>query len=622
MPTIVVYPSVDSIGVGQRVQFGDTVLTSNGQVVTGATVVWGGTNPNVASVSITGAVVGIAQGKDTVEAIVGGGVGKAVLTVGPGSLAHIVVTPSAPTIRNGSTVALSAAFLDNTGDTLSGFTPVWTSTNTSIATVSSTGVVTGVAPGVDTIKATSAGVVGTDVVTVTAAPVGSIVVSPTPDTLQIGGTLQLTDTVKDVGGHVLKGQPVTWSTDAAGVASVTSSGRVTAVGAGTAQITAAAGGVTGSATIVVPLNTTPTTETYVFDRDTLVPFGAPYDISQHVRWVLKNASGDSVGAVGLASVSAVTYYSVLGNGAPGTCTVLAGTFVAYCPAGGSPAGAPSFRYNGYWSVTVHAKSVNGIPDQHNTMWWYVISGLPGSQPLTFATASTPTFGLVGSDTLNLAGLDTIRVTTAAGLVVATVPVVGWTSAVFAASGAPGLPGEMPGQPAPCTPGVAPTLIVCYPATGQSSQAVGYTALVSVTPGSFNGVANPAFAGTVAVAVQVPPPPKVSIAPTADTIAIGDTVVFVAKAVDPGVAATPVVSWACCADGILSAVRTNADTMITAGIAQGTSVVTAYGSVVGFSGTNAVGSASATVLVAALGPARPASAPHTHFVTLRVRRPAT
>ncbi len=613
VPTVVVVPHVDSVGVGQNVQFADTVLTSNGQVVTGATVVWGGTNPNVASVSISGHAVAIAEGKDTVEALVGGGVGKAVLIVGGGSLARIAVAPSAPTVRNGSTVTLSAVFLDGTGDTLTGYTPVWTSAATNIATVSSQGVVTGVAPGIDTVKASINGINGVSVVSVVAAPIGAIVVAPGRDTLQIGAIAQLNDTVKDVNGNVLKGQPVTWSSSVPTVATVSTSGRVTAVAAGTTQIGASAGSVTGVATIVVPLNNTPTTETFVFDSATVVPFGVPYDISKHVRWVLKNSLGDSVGAVALGSVSAVTYFPVLGNGAPGACTVLAGTFVAYCPDGGWPPGASTFQYNGYWSATVHAKSVKGVPDQHNTIWWFVNSGLAGAQPLSFAVSGTPAYSVIGGDTISLVHLDTIRVTTPAGLIVSSLPVAGWASAIIQSGGA-----GPPGQPAPCNPGLAPTQIVCYPASTQTFQAVGYTALVSVTSAPFNGVSNPAFTGGVQLTVQVPPPPTVSIAPSADTVVVGDTLIFVATATDPSVPGTPVVSWGCCADGVLGGVSASGDTIVTDAIGTGTSTVTAYAATPGSSDVNEIGTASAIVLVEAAPSMARSRRARTHLLTLRLK----
>ena len=78
-----------------------------------------------------------------------------------------------------------------------------------------------------------------------------IVVSPTIDTLSwISATQQLSATVLNSSGTTLS-TTVTWTSSAPSVASVASSGLVTAVGQGTTSITAQAGTATGAATIVV-----------------------------------------------------------------------------------------------------------------------------------------------------------------------------------------------------------------------------------------------------------------------------------------------------------------------------------------------------------------------------------
>lgn len=80
------------------------------------------------------------------------------------------VTPPSVTVQVANTVTLAATALDANGQT-SPTTYTWASSNNGFATVSATGVVTGVAPGIATVTATSAnGVAGTATVTVTAAP--------------------------------------------------------------------------------------------------------------------------------------------------------------------------------------------------------------------------------------------------------------------------------------------------------------------------------------------------------------------------------------------------------------------------------------------------------------------
>jgi hypothetical protein len=86
------------------------------------------------------------------------------------------------------------------------------------------------------------------------AAVGSVTLSPATASVNVGSTTLLTATVKDVGGTVLIGRTVTWTTSDAAVATVSSAGLVTGVNAGTATITGASGGKSGTAslTAVVP----------------------------------------------------------------------------------------------------------------------------------------------------------------------------------------------------------------------------------------------------------------------------------------------------------------------------------------------------------------------------------
>jgi trimeric autotransporter adhesin len=127
----------------------------------------------------------------------------------------------------------------------------WSSSATGIATVSSGGVVTAVAPGSATITATSGGKSGTAAITVSAVPVGSVKVNPGTISLTAGQGTTLTATVLDVNGAPVPGASITWSTSNAQIANVTSGGAVTTATAGTATITAMSGGASGTATVTV-----------------------------------------------------------------------------------------------------------------------------------------------------------------------------------------------------------------------------------------------------------------------------------------------------------------------------------------------------------------------------------
>src|SRR5207247_1951982 len=99
-------------------------------------------------------------------------------------VASVTVTPASATIGTNGTVQLTATLKDANGNNLTGRTVTGTSSNTAVATVSSSGLVTGVAVGSATITATSEGKTGQGTVTVTAATdavlVGAGDIAPCP----------------------------------------------------------------------------------------------------------------------------------------------------------------------------------------------------------------------------------------------------------------------------------------------------------------------------------------------------------------------------------------------------------------------------------------------------------
>ena len=83
------------------------------------------------------------------------------------------------------------------------------------------------------------------------AAVASVVVAPDPTVLIPSGTRQFSATTRDGAGNTLTGRTVTWTISPTAVASVGADGLVTAVAAGTAQLTAQSEGRTGTATVTV-----------------------------------------------------------------------------------------------------------------------------------------------------------------------------------------------------------------------------------------------------------------------------------------------------------------------------------------------------------------------------------
>ncbi len=111
--------------------------------------------------------------------------GKQELVFDPGASVEVVtISPDAADITTGQTFQLQVTLQDAAGNMLTGRPVTWTSGNESAATVSSSGAVTGVAPGSAVITATSEGKSGTATVTVINPPIpGNAVIAIDPSTM-------------------------------------------------------------------------------------------------------------------------------------------------------------------------------------------------------------------------------------------------------------------------------------------------------------------------------------------------------------------------------------------------------------------------------------------------------
>jgi uncharacterized protein YjdB len=169
----------------------------------------------------------------------------------PVPVATVSVSPASSSLLIGATAQLSAITRDSSNDVVTGRVITWSSSNAAISKVSTSGLVTAVAAGSATITATSETKTGTAVITVSApapAPVATISVSPASSALLVGATVQLSATTRDANNNVLTGRVVTWASANPGIASVSSTGLVTGVGAGSTTITATSETKTGTAT--------------------------------------------------------------------------------------------------------------------------------------------------------------------------------------------------------------------------------------------------------------------------------------------------------------------------------------------------------------------------------------
>lgn len=253
--TVTVSPTTLSLTTGSTGELVAVTKDADGLVLTGRPVVWTSSNPLVASVSSTGSVLALAAGSATITATSEGKSATAAVTVTSAiaPVASFTVTPSTLAISTGAFSQLTAVSKDSNGVVLTGRPVVWTSSNILVAVVSPTGVVTALLPGSATITATCEGKTATSDVTVSLAikPVNSVTIAPSTLPLIVGAHGDLIATMKDDNGVVLAGRLVAWSSSNTAVATVNAFGNVTAVGAGTATITATSEGKSGTAVVTV-----------------------------------------------------------------------------------------------------------------------------------------------------------------------------------------------------------------------------------------------------------------------------------------------------------------------------------------------------------------------------------
>jgi len=272
-----------AIGGTLHVCVGSTTYLSDS--TTGGT--WSSSNTAIATVgSVTGLVTGVSAGVCTITYTHGTSTATVSFTVNP--------VPGA--IAGGSTVAVGSSITLTDGTTGG----AWSSSNTSVATVTSGGLVTGVTGGTVTITyMLTTGCYVTHTVTVTGTSINPITGS---GSVCLGSTIALMDSTS--GG--------TWSSSNTAIATVSTAGVVTGVSTGTCTITYTVG--TSYVTKPITVNPLPATPT----GPTTVAAGSMITLSDGTgggMWSSGNTSIATVGAstgivTGVSAGTVWIYYSL------------------------------------------------------------------------------------------------------------------------------------------------------------------------------------------------------------------------------------------------------------------------------------------------------------------------
>ena len=247
--TITVTPATSTLVLNAQLPLQAEVRDVAGGDVPGTAITWTVQDPKIVSVSGTGLVTALALGTSQVAANALGKSGIATITVTKPPVASVRLQPDQAAVAVGATTQLSAAALDGNGAVMSDRAIAWTTSNSAVAAVNGSGLVTGVASGTASITAASEGKSSSATITVYQV-VARVDVNPASVSLQAGQTQQLVATARDPRGDVVAGKTVLWTSDNPAVASV-NGGFVTTSKTGVATITATVDGVKGTAKITV-----------------------------------------------------------------------------------------------------------------------------------------------------------------------------------------------------------------------------------------------------------------------------------------------------------------------------------------------------------------------------------
>ncbi len=341
LTSISVTPGSAVISAGATQQFKATGSYSDGSSKDLTTSVrWAVSTSSVATISNSGLLTPVAAGQVTVSAALKTVQGSTAATI-TDNLVSIEVSGSEVNLNIGSTVQLAAmgSYQDKKpAKILRNVT--WTSSAPSVATVSSTGLVTGVNAGSATIQATLSGIKGSLGLGVNAAILESITIGPSSPSVNVASQQQLSAT-----GHYNDGSTknitasVTWKSSDATKATITNAGLVTGVYHGQITITATFNSVAGSAplNVIAVLNSISITPigpavlvggNQQFKATGLFNDGSSSNLTSSVSWSSSSqsiatigtggkATGMSVGAVNLTAsqsgVNAVTALNVVGS---------------------------------------------------------------------------------------------------------------------------------------------------------------------------------------------------------------------------------------------------------------------------------------------------------------------
>jgi len=318
-------------------------------------VAWSSSDPTVATIDVNGLAKAISTGITTIQATSsipptysGGSIGSTTLTVSSASLISLSISPSNPNLPAGVTQQFTATgtYSDGTSFDLTGQV-TWSSSDPSVANITSSGLATAITPGTTTLSAVFGGVSGSTTLTVNSATLSALTVSPANPaitSIPVGVTEQFIATgIYSDGTSFNITNQVSWSSSNPSIGAISNSGLATATAPGATTVTASSGAISGNTNLTV--NSATLSSIVVTPANPSIPVGVSeqfvamgtysdgtsYDLTTQVTWSLSNpvATVNSNGLATSVSVGTTTITASLGSISGGTTLTVSSATLAY-----------------------------------------------------------------------------------------------------------------------------------------------------------------------------------------------------------------------------------------------------------------------------------------------------
>ena len=245
---LAVSPKLLLIGVADTFQMSGAPLDSSGHPISGRVVTWTSSDDAIVHVLPLGRIVGHALGSVRVTGDAEGHTDTARVIVGV-PVDSVRISPASAIVAVGDTTRFTPTLYGRGGQTPTDPVVTWTSSDSSTASVDSSGLVTTHKTGGMTITAHADRAVRNAVVTIT-VPIGGVTIVPKADTALSDSTVAFAVTVRDTQGNTIYGFPTTVTSTDTNVAKVTNQGILARL-AGAAHLIATASHYADTATLVV-----------------------------------------------------------------------------------------------------------------------------------------------------------------------------------------------------------------------------------------------------------------------------------------------------------------------------------------------------------------------------------